>query len=91
MNLAFYARSNTLMRAALNDEIRLGDLESELLAMIAELDSCDDALLEYHVGGALLVLAELERGDRDEAAVRQALRDLIGEPAPAGKSRPAQG
>jgi hypothetical protein len=91
MNLALYARSNELMTAALNGEVDFDELESELLAMIAELDPRDDALVEHHVGGALLALAELDRGDRDEASVREALRDLVREPEPVGLSRQARG
>lgn len=91
MNLALYARSNELMTAALNGEIDLDDLESELLAMIAELDLHDDTRIEHHVGGALLALAEMDRGDRDEMSVRQALRDLVSASQPVGASHRARG
>jgi hypothetical protein len=90
MNFACDARSNDSMTAALRGEIGLDDLEIELLAMIAELDPRDDAPTEAHVGGALLALAEMDRGDRDETSVRRTLRDLVGEPEPAGIARTAR-
>ncbi len=79
MNLALYVRSNDLISAALNGEIDFEDLEIELVAIIAELDLRHDALVERHVAGAILVLAEMDRGDRTKESVADALRLLIEE------------
>lgn len=89
MDFALYARSNELMSAALNGEIGLDDLEIELVSMIVELDPRCDASTEMHIASALLVLAELERGDRSVESLRRTLRALIAEGEASVSSRAA--
>lgn len=74
-------RANALIELALSGELSLRALESELLSLIVDLDPVADRVAEAHIGDALLVLAEMDRGHRTEENVRAALATLVAETA----------
>ena len=77
MNLTHFIRANELMNSALSGAINLGELEYELLSLVVDLDPANDPLTEADAGDALLVLAEMDRGDRSSESVRNELTRLV--------------
>lgn len=77
MNSTHLDRANGLIESALSGELSLGALEYELLRLIADPDPDADRPAEAHIGDALLVPAEMDRGHWTERDVRSVLAAMV--------------
>jgi hypothetical protein len=79
MNLAHLLQATTFMTSALDGTMTFSQLEHDLLSMAMDIDHAREPFLDAQIGAALLVLAEMDRGDRSAASVRDALNAIIAE------------
>jgi hypothetical protein len=76
MNLAHFIHANELVAMGASGEMTLSELEHELIMLAMDIDPRAERSLDRFIGSAIIVLSEMDRGDRSIESVTSELKRI---------------